>query len=161
MKPTVQERFWSKVNKTGECWLWTGARTRSKHQRYASFTFDGRTMGAHRFAYELLVGPIPDGMRLDHRATCPKHCVNPAHLRPVTYKQDAENQAGAYRNSSTGERGVFKRGERYRVAVRHNGILHWFGTYDTLEEAREVARQKRIELFTHNDADRHTNLVSS
>ncbi len=161
MNSDVQQRFWSKVNKTDDCWLWTGAMTQSRHQRYGSFWLDGRTLGAHRIAYELAMGPIPDGMRLDHRPTCPKHCVNPAHLRPVTFKQDAENQAGAYRNSSTGVRGVTERRGRYRVSVRHNGILHRFGTYDTLDEAREVARRKRIELFTHNDADLGTHLVSS
>ena len=65
-----------------------------------------------------------------------------------------ENRAGANSNSRTGVRGVFERGGRYRVTVGHNQKLHHFGTYDTLAEAEEVVRRKRIELFTHNDLDR-------
>lgn len=147
MKRTVQERFWSKVDKSGECWLWTGARQNSHGVKaYGAIGVNGRSIKAHRFAYESLVGPIPDGMQLDHLCHV-KNCVNPAHLRPVTQKQNRENLIGAYRNSSTGERGIFERRGRYRVAVRHNGILHHYGTYDTIEEARAVAQAKRAELY--------------
>ncbi len=50
---------------------------------YGQLGVDGTKVQAHRFAYELLVGPIPDGLEIDHlcRVTA---CVNPAHLEPVT-----------------------------------------------------------------------------
>lgn len=148
---TVAERFWSKVDKTDDCWLWTAA---TGNNGYGSFSVDGVVLRVHRFAYEFLVGPIPSGMMIDHVCHV-KTCVNPAHLRPVTRKQNMENQAGAHRNSSTGERGVFpSRSGRYCVAIQSDKVLYHFGTYDTIEEAREVARLKRIELFTHNDKDR-------
>jgi hypothetical protein len=82
---TTEERFWEKVNKTDTCWLWTGCRT--TNGGYARFVFDGKAGRAHRYAYALLVGPIPDGKVLDHLCRV-KHCVNPAHLDPVT---DVEN----------------------------------------------------------------------
>lgn len=145
----VAERFWSQVDITGECWLWTGHLT----DGYGRIKVDGRFVAAHQWSYVNAGKVIPDGMMLDHICH-DRACVNPSHLRPVTHKQNMENQVAAHRNSTTGVRGVFRRGGRYRAAVRNNGRLYWLGTYDTIEEASEVARLKRIELFTHNDADK-------
>src|SRR3954468_18429534 len=79
------ERFWAKVEKTAECWNWTGYTLSSGYGR-----FRGRRAGndtaskvlAHRFSYELLIGPIPPGLVLDHLCRNTS-CVNPAHLEPV------------------------------------------------------------------------------
>ena len=73
------ERFWTKVNKSGECWLWTAG---LYHDGYGKFWDGKRHCRAHRFAYELLVAPIPDGLQLDHLCRV-RHCVNPAHLEAV------------------------------------------------------------------------------
>ena len=84
MKPT-HERFWTKVHKTDTCWLWTGGISHG----YGSFDLPGvgrwRAVRAHRFAYEALVGPIPEGMVIDHLCRV-KACVNPDHLEPVTQR---------------------------------------------------------------------------
>ena len=77
-----EERFWAKVNKTETCWLWTGARSRG----YGSFPMDGLG-GAHRWAYLHLVGPIPEGLELDHLCRV-RHCVRPDHLEPVTHAEN-------------------------------------------------------------------------
>ncbi len=76
-------RFWTKVNKTDTCWLWTAATAHG----YGRFFFGGRLTPAHRVAYEMLVGPIPDGLHLDHLCRTPA-CVNPAHLEPVTQREN-------------------------------------------------------------------------
>lgn len=77
---TEVERFWSKVQKTDTCWLWTGTPTPAGYGKFGA----RRTMVlVHRYAYELLVGPIPEGLELDHLCFV-KLCVNPAHLEPVT-----------------------------------------------------------------------------
>lgn len=82
---TAEERFWAKVEKQeGGCWLWTGAIT---SHGYGQFKVDGRLVGAHRFAYELLVGPIPLGLTLDHLCRI-RHCVNPSHLEAVTNREN-------------------------------------------------------------------------
>jgi hypothetical protein len=52
-------------------------------------------MKAHRFAYELLVGPIPDGLALDHLCLT-TGCVNPAHLEPVTVAENSRRAAAHY-----------------------------------------------------------------
>lgn len=84
-----RELFWSKVNKTEGCWIWTGYRQPEGYGRVDAKTklTSSGTRLAHRIAYELLVGPIPDGLHLDHLCRIPA-CVNPDHLEPVT---SAEN----------------------------------------------------------------------
>lgn len=79
MKRDAAERFWAKVDKSGECWPWTAT-----IDRYGYGTFWlGRKVGAHRAAYELTRGPIPAGMDIDHLCRN-RACVNPDHLEPVT-----------------------------------------------------------------------------
>ena len=82
MNPTEQ-RFWSKVDTRGVCWQWTAC----THNGYGSFRaiggVGGKSVGAHRWAYDNLVGPVPDGMVLDHLCRN-RACVNPDHLEVVT-----------------------------------------------------------------------------
>lgn len=78
------ERFWLKVAKTDDCWLWVGAKS---SEGYGSFRLNDKAIGAHRVAYELLVGPIPHGLTIDHLCKV-RHCVNPAHLEPVTMAEN-------------------------------------------------------------------------
>lgn len=83
VRQAVADRFWSKVNKGSpeDCWEWVGGARNVAG--YGVFSIDKAMRQAHRVAYELTVGPIPDGLTIDHR--CPtKHCVNPAHMEVVT-----------------------------------------------------------------------------
>lgn len=90
-----ERRFWSKVDKTQGCWRWTGE---VGPKGYGRFRVGGRGFLAHRFAYELMVGPIPDGYTIDHvraNGCTSKACVKaiadehgPAHLEPVTNQEN-------------------------------------------------------------------------
>jgi hypothetical protein len=96
MTASEQVRFWAKVDLRGkdECWMWLA----SKCNGYGQFAAPSVRRGplrAHRVAYTLLIGPIPDGLTLDHLChdpktceggpTCPhRACVNPDHMDPVT-----------------------------------------------------------------------------
>lgn len=82
---TLEERFWAKVDTSGDCWLWTGSLNNQGYSRFARTHTD--EISGHRFAYELLVGAIPEGLVIDHLCRV-RHCVNPEHLEPVT---DREN----------------------------------------------------------------------
>lgn len=147
------DRFWMKVQKGPGCWLWTGG----ARGGYGTFTEGdkGKTHLVHRFSYELLVGPIPDCLVIDHmcRVTL---CVNPAHLRPVTRKQNGERRDGPRHDSTTGVLGVSrnKKDGLYWASVGHHGKRVHGGRFETLEEAAKAVKELRIELFTHNDGDR-------
>lgn len=95
MRRPIEDRFWERVDRRGddECWPWRGATPHG----YGTIWVDTKVgIPAHRFAYELLVGPIPGGMTVDHLChgaddscaggdSCPhRRCCNPAHLEPVT-----------------------------------------------------------------------------
>lgn len=76
-------RFWVRVEKGDGCWLWHGTRC----DGYGHFRGHGKSRGAHRIAYELLIGPVPEGLELDHLCRN-RGCVNPAHLEPVTHEEN-------------------------------------------------------------------------
>lgn len=77
---SAEDRFWAKVNASGVCWEWTGWIDADGY----GGTGKGR---AHRAAWEMLVGPIPDGMVLDHLCRN-SPCVNPDHLEVVTVREN-------------------------------------------------------------------------
>lgn len=83
---TDVERFWLRVDKGGPggCWLWTGCIGTAG---YGFFYTGVRQANAHRFAYEAAVGPIPDGMQLDHLCRV-RRCVNPGHLEAVSSREN-------------------------------------------------------------------------
>lgn len=124
---TTEARFWAKVDRSGRCWLWTAA---THPDGYGKFRADGRVLVyAHRWSYESLVGPIPEGLTLDHLCRT-RNCVNPEHLEPVTNRVNilrgesptAQNarlgvcpQGHAYDEDNTSHSGG---GRRCRTCVR-------------------------------------------
>lgn len=77
----LTDRFWTKVDMAGAdgCWNWTSLLKAG----YGRYKMAGKFRQAHRVAYEHLVGPVPDGLHIDHLCRNPR-CVNPAHLEAVT-----------------------------------------------------------------------------
>ena len=83
----VVDRFWEKVDLSdpGGCWPWAGS---LRSYGYGQFSISHSVNAfAHRVAYEILVGPIPAGLTLDHLCRN-RRCVNPAHLEPVTMREN-------------------------------------------------------------------------
>jgi hypothetical protein len=99
-RPTHKELFWRNIaaQLKGFCWVWNG---RVDKDGYGSFGIwkdgKGTNYRAHRMAYEILKGPIPQGLTIDHLCRN-KRCVNPEHMEPVTAVEN------------------LKRGHRYRKA---------------------------------------------
>lgn len=152
---STAERFWCKVNVIDDadsCWLWTAAKL---PKGYGRFGLNHRVVLAHRMAYMLSRGAIPEGMHIDHLCYTPS-CVRPTHLRAVTPKQNTENRATVNRNNSSGVRGVswHVKSGKWRAAVKHNRVTVWARTFDTIEEAAIAVAEARNRFHTHNDQDR-------
>jgi hypothetical protein len=88
---TLPARFWTKVNKTDSCWIWTAG---FYGGGYGAFRLNKQSVNcAHRIAYEDAHGPIADGLDLDHVVCQNKACVNPAHMEPVTPNENTRRNA--------------------------------------------------------------------
>lgn len=77
----VLDRFLAKVNRTERCWIWNAA---VNADGYGRFLLAGANRLAHRVSYELFIGPIPEGLEIDHLCRV-RNCVNPEHLEVVTH----------------------------------------------------------------------------
>lgn len=86
----LRERFEQKFTRSPEpdgCWPWHGGKTSRGYGQIRPEGKRGPQVYAHRLSYEFYVGPIPDGLQLDHGCRNPP-CVNPDHLEPVTNREN-------------------------------------------------------------------------
>lgn len=119
----------SKLDGPDGCWIWTASTDAHGYGRIGVKVEPGKTalLSAHRLMYETTVGPIPDGLQLDHLCRT-RACVNPSHLEPVTH---AENM---------------RRGRLARTACRNgheNPTRDAWGDCVLCRQARERRRVRR------------------
>lgn len=114
---------------------------------YGKLKRGGRHVFAHRYAWERVNGPIPEGAQIDHICHNPA-CCNVHHLRLATHDENVRNLSGAKSNNKhSHRRNVGKMGDRWRVRITKDGTVHYFGTYETIDDAARVAEEKRRVLF--------------
>lgn len=89
---TKHRTFWEWVDKTGDCWIWTGY---VASMGYGFVSIDAKRHYAHRYAYEQANGPIPEGLVIDHLCRN-RLCVNPEHLEPVTLAENTRRGAAPF-----------------------------------------------------------------
>jgi hypothetical protein len=143
---SLPELIESKIQRSapGGCWLWTAA-VNQKGYGLVSLTGFGRS--AHRVVYEILVGPIPPGLQLDHLCRNPP-CVNPDHLEPVT-PQENSLRGIPYHPRKT----HCPQGHPYDAA---NGYVRSNGTV----ECRECSRARNAKYERANRAARTARVVA-
>lgn len=127
----------------GECLVWTGNVTEFG---YGHMSVKGKMKYAHRVAWELARGPIPNGMQIDH-ICWNRACVNVDHLRLATQMENTQYLSGALPGSATGVRNVHPNGSGFIVRITCNKQRYSFGTYPTIDEAATVAERERARLF--------------
>lgn len=130
------ERFWSKVEKTESCWLWTGGTGLS----YGVYVRDGKTWVAHRWSYTVHFGDIPDGLVIDHLCRTPR-CVRPDHLEAVTLAENSRRAAATRKNQRECGRGHVLTGDAKRT--RKDGVVYC-GTCANLTQAKRRERYRAV-----------------
>lgn len=119
----LPERIARRIESNADgCWLWTG---QTNNRGYGITSWDGRKTCAHRVVYRLLVGPIPDGLELDHLCRA-RLCLNPAHLEPVTHRVNVRRGGNTVKTTClrghpfTAENTYRWRGARYCRTCRYH-----------------------------------------
>lgn len=135
-KMSEQERFWAKVDKSGECWEWTARKT---HDGYGYFRVGDTMKRVHRLSYVWHHGPIPDGMQIDHTCWHPG-CVRPDHLRAVPAAENSQNRSGARKGNRSGVRGVSwdPKTRKWRAHAWGGGMQNYLGFFASVEAAEAV-----------------------
>jgi len=86
-------RFAAKIRQQGDCWIWTGSVVRGGYGQFRDEA--SRMVKAHRWSYEHHIGPVPEGLQLDHLCRTTR-CVNPWHLDPVTARENLVRAEGTW-----------------------------------------------------------------
>jgi hypothetical protein len=151
----LADRFWAKVDKSGECWIWTGSKSSNGYGNIGAGAPSKKILSAHRLSYEMASGQTPEGLVIDHKCH-QRACVRPDHLQAVPQKQNGENRGGLNSDNTSGARGVFwnKNARKFEARAGHNGKLHYAGIYPTRAEAEVAVIALRNTLHTNNLADR-------
>ena len=139
------EALANRVRADGDCLVCTGS---TNTNGYGQINIKGTPRLAHRLAYELSKGQIPEGMFVDH--TCfNRPCVNINHLRLATVGQNNHNRTGPNSNNKVGARNVSRSGSKFEVRLTVNKVRLRLGRYDTLEEAALAAEEARLKHYSH------------
>jgi hypothetical protein len=132
-----RERFWSKVDTSGHCWLWRAGLLRSG---YGKFKFNRKTISAHRMSFLISNDAIPRGLCVLHKCDT-KRCVRPSHLFLGTQMDNIMDRDKKGRQS---------RGDKHGLAIkpfRERGDAHW-----TRRMPERLARGDRQGLRLHPEA---------
>ena len=137
--------FWAKVDRSGLCWEWRSSRD---DRGYGRFKMGPRhaqkSIRAHRVAWVLKHGPVPDGLELDH--LCRNHaCVRPSHLEPVTHAENVRRGIMAEVSARRAtKRTHCKRGHLFNEANTYMATRgrNWRNCR-TCHRLREAERRKR------------------
>ena len=143
-------RFWTKVKKTKDCWLWTASIVGNG---YGGFSLDGQMRRAHRVAWELTFGPVPDGYQVLHKCDV-RPCVRPDHLFLGTHTDNLRDAAAKGRVGKPGFhwrpeklRTHFPNGHEFTEANTARYRSKAGGDYRVCRQLQETSERKAIQIF--------------
>ena len=141
---SLEERLLSKVEVVTEsgCWIWMGG---LHSDGYGAISVNGKGRKAHDVAYEMFIGPVPDGLELDHtcRVRC---CCNPHHLEPVTHLENVRRGiAGWNFVRDFCPRGHAYEGDNIMLVKRRGVIVGKFCRTCKKIQSREGKRRMRLD----------------
>jgi hypothetical protein len=135
------DRFWSKVDKTENCWNWTAG---TYEKGYGLYSIKNRNYRAHRVSYEMHKGPIPEGMLVLHQCDNPR-CVRPDHLFLGTNADNMADKIAKGREAHVGApgsaNGLAKLTEDQVIAIRQEA-----GTHQQVADKYGVSRRAIMEI---------------
>ena len=134
MDSSIEDKFWSKVDKVGECWEWQGSMTSTG---YGDFRANGVRMRAHRMSWTLYYGAKPKKF-ICHTCDNPK-CVKPDHLFEGTAKDNSQDMVKKGRHSST----VKTHCPQNHGYTKNNTYIHKNGSR-RCKKCHQVAYQKSV-----------------
>ena len=134
----LAERFWEKVNRDGDCWIWEAS---YRPNGYGQFRIDGKNCASHRVSWELSYGPIPQNMKVLHTCDTPL-CVRPYHLFLGNIKDNVRDMREKGRQNDTGPKIVMSnsyviKGRRTKLNLQQVSDIRKLG--DSLS-ARKIAK---------------------
>lgn len=113
----VVERFWDHVEKSDNCWLWTGCPSAFGHGKISMGGIGSKEVGAHRLSWEIHCGPIPDGLSVLHTCDVPA-CVRPDHLFLGRQRDNIADMIAKGRNAYGERSGMAKLTQKDADAIR-------------------------------------------
>lgn len=140
------------------CWLWQ--RALSDYSRegsgYGQFQLRGVNIKAHRYSYEAFVGPIPDGLHIDHLCRI-RRCVNPAHLEPVTCLENVRRSPITHGKEPRCPQGhdydavntIWHKGRRYCRLCRDARNFLWRNSTPEERASRKAAGLPVLDVAAH------------
>ena len=152
---TPVERIMARIERepNSGCWIWMGA---TNGKGYAQLGIAGKTKSAYKVLYESLVGPIPDGLEMDHlcRVRC---CVNPAHMEPVTHQENCRRVASLITHCPKGheftpENSYWNRGAR---ACRKCNNINSLASFHRLTTEQKAERNKKQRAYYHKTKEKN------
>ena len=141
-KTPIEVRFWSRVQKTDDCWLWTGFRMKNGYGTIGSgHGANKRTV--HRLSYELANGPIPDGLLVCHKCDV-RNCVRPDHLFLGTH---ADNMADASAKGRTNRSGM-PGSKNGRAKLTEDDVRNIMSKLNSGVSCTDLARYHKVSKYT-------------
>ena len=134
------------VDPDSGCWVWTRGLDQNG---YGKVSFQGKTRSVHRLMFSVFVGPLVEGLVVDHIDCISTACCNPAHLRQISGAGNSQNQRGPRSNNISGQPGVVwdKRYEKWRAQIKVDRKCHHLGYFTNLDDA--IAARKAGEQQYH------------